>query len=133
MQCKKCGSYRIASVGAKCSDLCFASIKGFEYQHDGYVPSDMGIGGGDYVDIEYCLNCGQMIGTFPIERTELEEKSEEYNEEQVEKEEQFNKDSTPIDINNYTFDIDKPDYKPSYGEGTTFEEYINLPDREIDD
>ena len=64
MKCQRCGSDRVISASAKCSDLCFVSYKG--NKHDGYVPSDMGIGGGDYLEIELCLECGQSQGKFPI-------------------------------------------------------------------
>ena len=70
MQCSKCSSNRIASVSAKCSDLCIVEIAGVE--HDGYVPKDMGIGGGDYVEIDLCLDCGHAQGTWPLEPTKLE-------------------------------------------------------------
>lgn len=70
MACQSCGSERIAEVGGKVSDLCHVAIG--EQEHDGYVPQDMGIGGGDYLDFDFCLNCGQIQGTFPLPRTELE-------------------------------------------------------------
>lgn len=34
--------------------------------YDGYVPTDVGIGGGDYIRFEYCLECGQIQGEFPV-------------------------------------------------------------------
>jgi hypothetical protein len=39
----------------------------------GYVPDDLGIGGGDDVHFAYCLDCGQIQGTFPLPPTRLEE------------------------------------------------------------
>jgi hypothetical protein len=33
---------------------------------NGYVPSDMGIGGDDYIDFKWCLECGQLQGKFPL-------------------------------------------------------------------
>lgn len=59
-----CESERIASVGGKTSDMCHVNCEGFE--HDGYVPEGLGIGSGDYLNFSYCLDCGQMQGTFPI-------------------------------------------------------------------
>lgn len=53
-----CGSDRIAHICGKCSDLVswsYSSIKS-----DGEVPSGVGIGGGDYIEFDYCLNCGQI-------------------------------------------------------------------------
>jgi hypothetical protein len=67
-QCIRCQSVQIAFVNAKCSDLCqFIDPKGTS--HEGYVPNDVGIGGGDYVEFEYCLHCGQIQGKFPVKFT----------------------------------------------------------------
>lgn len=73
MACKRCKSERLANVGAKCSDLCSVTIG--DAEHDGYVPDDIGIGGGDYVELEYCLDCGQIQGEFPLPTSKMEEKS----------------------------------------------------------
>jgi hypothetical protein len=54
---------RIASVSAKCSDLCGVVING--RTHEGYVPDDLGIGGGDYVEFRWCLDCGVIGGDWP--------------------------------------------------------------------
>jgi hypothetical protein len=48
-------------------------------EHHGYVPRDIGIGGGDYLKMSYCLDCGQIQGEFPLENTELETMGDEYN------------------------------------------------------
>lgn len=69
MACK-CGSNRIAAINGKCSDMCSVSIGSIE--HDGYVPDGLGIGGGDYIDFEICLDCGQVQGTFPLPVSQLE-------------------------------------------------------------
>lgn len=69
--CQECESDRIASVNAKCSDACYVEVG--DNEHDGYVPDDMNIGGGDYVRFEYCLECGQIQGDFPVEETEVEQ------------------------------------------------------------
>ncbi len=66
----KCGSERIAEIGAKCSDCCGVKI-GTRIQ-DGYVPRDLGVGGGDYVEFKWCLDCGQIQGVFPLPKSELE-------------------------------------------------------------
>ena len=71
MSCK-CTTPRIATVSGKCSDLCFVTIAGKDY--NGYVPSDMGIGGGDMIQFTYCLNCGQIQGSdFPLPECEVEQ------------------------------------------------------------
>ena len=74
MACK-CGSHRIASVNAKCSDMCHVEIedeKGFVNESQDYAPKDMNIGGGDYIRFAYCLDCGTIQGSFPLEQTGLE-------------------------------------------------------------
>jgi len=63
MKCKNCGSDRIMDCTGKTSDLCVAEFKG--QFHNGECPKEVGIGGGDYMKIEYCLECGQMQGDFP--------------------------------------------------------------------
>lgn len=76
MACK-CGSERIAQVSAKCSDMCHIDMENSEVESDDYVPKDFGIGGGDYIRIKYCLDCGQIQGDFPLPETELEELQKE--------------------------------------------------------
>lgn len=69
---------RIATVGGKTSDMFSASIAGGQTYH-GYVLSDLGIGGGDYLNFKFCMDCGQIQGKFPLPPSELE--SEKSNEE----------------------------------------------------
>ena len=71
MPCQKCQSERVAHVSGKCSDLFFGRLGAKEIQD--YVPSDIGIGGGDYMTFDYCLDCGQIQGKFPLEETSMEE------------------------------------------------------------
>jgi hypothetical protein len=70
-KCINCQSERLAHVTAKCSDMCSISLGSVE-QSD-YVPDDMGIGGGDYIEIVLCLDCGQLQGKFPLPPTGMEE------------------------------------------------------------
>lgn len=70
MACQRCGSERIATVSGKTSDLCYVSVG--EAEHDDYVPHDMNIGGGDYLEFDLCLDCGQLQGEFPVPKTKLE-------------------------------------------------------------
>ena len=63
--CQKYKSNRIMSISGKTSDCFGANYLGKEY--DGYVLSDVGIGGGDYIELLYCVQCGQIQGQFPIE------------------------------------------------------------------
>lgn len=69
-RCQKCKSDRVISMYGKVSDMCHASIGDME--HEGYVPSDLGVGGGDDLDFELCLDCGQIQGEFPLPITQLE-------------------------------------------------------------
>lgn len=75
MPCQKCNSTRIANVDAKCSDMCSISIEGDAYSltEAEYVPEGLNIGGGDYIDFDYCLDCGQIQGNFPIPEETIEE------------------------------------------------------------
>ena len=79
MKCQKCNSTRVASVYSHSRDCCNIQLNGKDNQHkdygNGYTPSDMGIGGGDDVEFEYCLDCGQMQGKFPIPKCKMEEEN----------------------------------------------------------
>jgi hypothetical protein len=68
--CNRCDSDRIAFISAKCSNLCSVDI--IDKKYEGYVPDNMGIGGGDYIRFSCCLNCGQIMGIFPIPVTKIE-------------------------------------------------------------
>jgi hypothetical protein len=70
MNCLSCNSRRILSITAKCSDCFSASIGDIEIE--GYVPCDLGIGGGDYIMLDLCLDCGKMQDKFPIPLSENE-------------------------------------------------------------
>ena len=62
--CSRCSSTRMMDVTAKCSDRCNVSLDGEDL--DGYVPSNVNIGGGDYVEFKVCASCGQMSGSWPL-------------------------------------------------------------------
>ncbi len=70
MVCQKCNSKRVVSLMAHCVDCCNVAIN--DYDKSDYVPGDMGIGGGDDVEIDYCLECGQIQGEWPLEETKAE-------------------------------------------------------------
>jgi len=85
--CQECGSARVVSINGKCQDLFSAELEtesGETARHEGYVPSDLGIGDGDYIEMEFCLECGKIQGDFPLSTTELEESIEEESEEEDE-------------------------------------------------
>ncbi len=70
MKCQRCSSERVIDAGGKCSDMFYCSIG--EIEHDGYVPTDLGVGGGDYFEVDFCLDCGQFQGKFPLPLSKLE-------------------------------------------------------------
>jgi len=60
---------RILKISAKCSDLCwteYTDSKGQTTESDSYVPEDIGIGGGDYVDLEINMETGQILNWKPV-------------------------------------------------------------------
>jgi hypothetical protein len=56
-------------VSAKCSDMFSGrlTVGDKHYPIDGYVPSEFGIGGGDYVEFDLDLDTGKIIG-FDVEK-----------------------------------------------------------------
>lgn len=66
MTCQQCKSKRLVSVCSKASDLHFVTSLQSRLEVDGYLPNDLGVGGGDYVEIKYCLHCGQIQGKSTI-------------------------------------------------------------------
>ena len=69
--CLKCGSTRIADVSGKCSDCCSLIYDG--HSDSGYVTGGIGIGGGDYLEFRYCLECGQIQDKFPVEDPDFDD------------------------------------------------------------
>ena len=71
MSCK-CGSDRIMRINGKTSDMFDCSYASIE--HQGYVPEGIVIGDGgygDYINFEFCLECGKIQGKFPITDDEV--------------------------------------------------------------
>lgn len=66
-----CTHERFIAVGGKVSDLCDLRIPHLNVDQDGYVPSIPGIGGGDYLRLNLCLDCGTAIGFKPLTDQEL--------------------------------------------------------------
>jgi hypothetical protein len=56
-----CTHERTISLSGKTSDMCFITWPNGQ-SSDGYVPNDIGFGGGDYLEVEACLDCKQVIG-----------------------------------------------------------------------
>lgn len=61
----------IISICAKCSDLCHIYFNNKE--RDGYVPRNLGIGGGDYIEFNLDTISGQIQGWKPLSDEEVEE------------------------------------------------------------
>ncbi len=67
-----CECKRLAMVWGKTSDRCVFEYAGEE--SDGYVPSNVGIGGGDDIHLDYCLDCGKIQSKdFPVSEEALME------------------------------------------------------------
>ena len=66
MKCQQCDSERVLYISGKTKDLCFVRDTTTSKTRDGYVPNSIGIGGGDYIEFNFCLDCGQIQGTFPV-------------------------------------------------------------------
>ena len=72
MSCTSCNSDRILSISAKCSDLFSMTYKG--NSGHGYVPQNLFFGKdqyGDYVDMDFCLDCGKIQSKFPVPETQV--------------------------------------------------------------
>ena len=59
-----------ANAGAQGDDRAYVEVQG--KQHDGYLPHDLGIGGGGVLDIVVYLNCGQLQGKWPLSVSNIE-------------------------------------------------------------
>ena len=73
MTCK-CGSTTIISINGKCRDLfdcSYNSRSGKTYEYDGYVPSGLGIGEGDYIEFDFCAVCGTIQGFEPLSEQDI--------------------------------------------------------------
>lgn len=72
-----CGSDRIISVGGKTSDMSWASYK--DLSHNGYVISGLGVGRSDYLEIDFCADCGRLQTTqgFPLSDEDIREAFED--------------------------------------------------------
>lgn len=74
-RCQACRSSRTAYVLARCSDMCSVDLAG--RRRRGYVPRDLGIGGGDDIQFEYCLDDGRIRGAFPLPPSRMERGEED--------------------------------------------------------
>lgn len=84
MKCIRCDSERILGIYGKCNDLFSAELQGKSY--DGYplqIPELTD--GSSALSFRICLDCGQVVGIFPIPPCKLEtdEEEEEYSYTQI--------------------------------------------------
>jgi len=72
MKCQNCGSNRILFISGKTNDMCYSQYK--EWEYDGYVPDDISLeyNDGDYLEINFCLECCQIQGDWPAVEPYLE-------------------------------------------------------------
>lgn len=70
---------KLLTINAKCSDMCFATLREVKmigtkiYEHEGYAPNDLGIGGGDYIELTIDLETGQIQNWKPPTDEQLNE------------------------------------------------------------
>lgn len=57
----ECKHERTLSFGGKCSDL-FDLTWPDGTSYDGYVVSNIGIGGSDYIEMRVCVDCHRVLG-----------------------------------------------------------------------
>jgi hypothetical protein len=87
MNCQNCDSERVVSVSAKCDeDSILVGLRDEEGQ--GELPDGIGIGAGQFLDMELCLDCGQMQGDYPAPPMTLELSNEDDGEENDEDEDE---------------------------------------------
>ncbi len=73
-QCSECGSHKIIKISAECGDRCTVTLGTLSFT--GEVPDGFGIGGGEVLYLEYCANCGQIQGDFPLDEPTLDDAEE---------------------------------------------------------
>ena len=61
----------ILEITAKCDDRCSVVIAGKNIKVQGYVPHNLGIGGGDYIRLTIDTTNGQIVGWKPLTQEEL--------------------------------------------------------------
>ena len=73
MSCQNCKSDKIVSITGKTSDRCNTRDRYTDTESDGYVPRDLNIGGGDYLEFDFCRECGTIQGRWPVSDETAEE------------------------------------------------------------
>jgi len=72
MNCQRCNGPRLLQVCGKTSDMCSLNRVGTNKSQNDYVPGGIGLGNDeDYIELVYCLDCGQICSEFPISEKKL--------------------------------------------------------------
>lgn len=75
IKCTRCSSERIVKLQAIAKSSCHLDFQNLKKEYSGYNPEDVGVNDsidGDSVAFSYCLECGQIQGTFPLPLCKLE-------------------------------------------------------------
>lgn len=73
MACK-CGSSRLLSISGRTGDECYVLYSNTgRLENNGYVPLGLGIGGGDYLEFDVCVDCGTLQTNFPISEETIQQ------------------------------------------------------------
>ena len=75
MQCQKCESYNVASINCDFTNYGSIYIPKFVVEFS-KVPCGMNTGNDDYLDLKFCLDCGQVQGEFPVNMETVAEENE---------------------------------------------------------
>lgn len=59
-KCKFCDSEYLLTFGGKVSDQFYYDLPSKSTVYSGYVPEEVGLGGGDYLELTVCLNCNKL-------------------------------------------------------------------------
>lgn len=61
-----CAKPLVLDIEGKTSDMCFYRVSALDIEGEGYVPSGLGVGGGDYLRVKVCLACGKLQNFKPL-------------------------------------------------------------------
>lgn len=73
MECQRCKKSAMIHIQGKCDDKFTAQLGNVYGYGPDYVPDNIGIGKGDYIEFSYCAECGQIQGEFPVTKNVLED------------------------------------------------------------
>lgn len=73
-KCLKCNSERVINIEAHMERNVYTQYRGHEFV--GGIPDSINIAYKGHLDIDMCLECGQVQGTFPVADLDLAEQTE---------------------------------------------------------